>query len=346
MRGRRGVRLLAGAAVALAMAATLEVATRALGLAPPLPLQYGGNVADPHIPYKREPNSLLRGRSQSDEFDFEHQHNAEGFRDLDRPQRKPPGAFRIVALGDSFTYGEGAPFAQTWPSRLEELLRAEPGGAGVEVVRLGLPRYYPGAQRLVLEHVGLRYEPDLVLAAVLPNDVIDTHWGLGAIQVGADGFLRSQEGQRLGPVAGWLFAHSHAMRIVLRRGVEWLQHRRSPVRFEEVYRDGGLHEDDWRQLEEDLTGLADLARGAGARFALVSIPQQPPWTDVSRHPDRRLAGWAARHDVPFVPTLEALARAPDPSALYYPRDGHCTPAGYDAIAREVARALTAAGLVP
>jgi lysophospholipase L1-like esterase len=351
MNGGRARRILALLAVAVGVALALEAATRALGIAPGLPTQYGDNVADPHIPYKRAPGSVLRGVSASGEFEFEYRHGREGFRDLDRPQRKPPGVFRIVALGDSFTYGDGAPFEATWPSRLEQLLRQRGGAAAaVEVVRLGLPRYFPGAERLVLEHVGLRYEPDLVLVAVLPNDVVDTHFGIEAIQVGADGFLRSQEGQRMGPLAGWLFARSHVARIVLRRIVEWQQERRSPVRFADVYREGGLHEDDWRRLEQDLAALATRAREAGARFALISIPQQGPWTDESRYPDRRLAAWSARHEVPFIPTLDALAAASGANApttpLYYPRDGHCTPTGYHVVAQEIARALVAQGLVP
>src|SRR5690606_24088509 len=153
-------------------ALALEGATRALGLAPGLTTQHADNVADPQLPYRKRPGSLLVGRSLSGEFDYEYRHNAEGFRDLDRPAAKPPGTFRIVALGDSFTYGEGAAFEETWPSVLERRLRERPQAAArAEVIRLGLPRYFPAAERLVLEHYGLRYEPDLVLVAVLPNDV-------------------------------------------------------------------------------------------------------------------------------------------------------------------------------
>jgi len=339
--------MLALATVVVATGAALEAATRLLGLAPDLPTQHVANVADPWIPYKRRPHSLLRGRSESNEFDFEYQHDAEGFRDRDRPLAKPAGAFRIVALGDSFTYGEGAPFDETWVSGLEQRLRARSGiGDRLDVVRLGMPRYFPGAEQLVLEHYGLPYQPDLVLVAVLPNDVVDTHLGLDAIQVDERGFLRSREGQRLGALGGWLFEHSHVMRIVLRRGLEWLQQRRDPVRFEEVYREGGLHEDDWRRLEADLDGLLRTSRSAGAAFALVSIPQQGPWTEVHRYPERRLAAWAARNGVPFVPTLDAFSRASGGAPLFHPLDGHCTPAGYAVIAGEVARVLVEQGLVP
>jgi lysophospholipase L1-like esterase len=335
------------AVVVVATAAALEAATRALGLAQGLPAQHADNVRDRFLPYRKRPDSVLRGRSLSDEFDFEYRHNGDGFRDRDRPVEKAPGVFRIAALGDSFTYGEGASFDETWVSGLERRLQARSsGGESLEVLRLGLPRYFPGAERLVLEHYGLRYAPDLVLVAVLPNDVMDTHLGIEAIQVDERGFLRTREGQRLGPLAGWLFEHSHVMRIVLRRGLEWLQQRRDPARFEDVYVEGGRLEGDWRRLEDDLDAMLDMSRASGIAFALVSIPQQGPWTDAQRNPDRRLAAWAERRNVPFVPTLDAFVSASGGPPLFYPIDGHCTPAGYDVIAGEVARSLVERHLVP
>lgn len=333
--------------VAAAVAFVLEGATRLLGLAPGVNTQHADNVADPFLAYRKRPGSVLVGRSLSDEFDYEYRHNAEGFRDIDRPEAKPPGTFRIVALGDSFTYGEGASFDETWASELERRLRARPGAAArAEVIRLGMQGYFPGAERPVLEHYGLRYQPDLVIVTVLPNDVIDTHLGLDAIRVDERGFLRSREGERLGPIAGWLFEHSHVARILLRSGLAWQQQRRDPLRFEDVYRDGGVHEDDWRQLETDLDALVAATRAAGATFALVSVPQQGPWGDVQRYPERRLAAWAARHDVVFVPTIDAFVAASDGPPLFYPIDGHCTAAGYAVIAGAVEAVLVERGLAP
>ena len=85
----------------------VELLVRILGIAPPLSGQVAGLVSDSLIPFKHAPHSVSRGRSESDEFDFEYRHNALGFRDLDRGTTKPPDVRRVVALGDSFTYGEG-----------------------------------------------------------------------------------------------------------------------------------------------------------------------------------------------------------------------------------------------
>jgi hypothetical protein len=48
-----------------------------------------------------------------------------------------PGVFRILALGDSTTFGWGVAQEQAWPAQLEAALRAR--GAEVEVINAGVP---------------------------------------------------------------------------------------------------------------------------------------------------------------------------------------------------------------
>jgi lysophospholipase L1-like esterase len=48
-----------------------------------------------------------------------------------------PGVFRILALGDSTTFGWGVAQEQAWPAQLEAVLRAR--GVAVEVINAGVP---------------------------------------------------------------------------------------------------------------------------------------------------------------------------------------------------------------
>jgi lysophospholipase L1-like esterase len=332
---------------ALVTAALLEGAVRLLHLAPPLMLAYWDNVPDAHIPFKRRPGSVLRGRWPTGEFDYEFRHNALGFRDIEHPEEKPAGTFRILFLGDSFTYGAGADFDSTWPSVVERKLNERSGShPRVEAIRMGLPRYFPAAEREVLDFYGLRFAPDLVLVGILPNDVIDTHYGLGAIQLDREGTLRTPESQALGEVGRWLYVHSQAMRIVLGRIVAVLRQHRDPIFWEDVYHKNGRHERDWLKMEADLEGMSDDARAAGAQLVLVSIPQRGPWDETHLYPDRRLAAWSAAHGVPFIATAPSLEKAATEGPVYWSRDGHCTPRGYAAIGSAVVGALVERGLVP
>src|SRR5438094_472458 len=91
----------------------------------PLPLR-DGLVFPPHS----------TGTYVTDEFSFSGDINNLGFRDRDFPLARTATP-RIVAIGDSFTYGWGMPPEQSWPRQLEgDLLKA---GCTVEVANLGCP---------------------------------------------------------------------------------------------------------------------------------------------------------------------------------------------------------------
>src|SRR5690242_3016135 len=103
--------------------------------------------------------------------------NGAGFRGPELPGPKAPGVYRIVVLGDSFTWGYGVRERQGYPARLEHRLNrrlaARGDGRRVEVVNLGIPGTGPRDYLWHLEHTGLALAPDLVLVGVFANDVND-----------------------------------------------------------------------------------------------------------------------------------------------------------------------------
>lgn len=347
MVGRR-LRLLAVAClVSLVLA---EVLVRVLGLAPPLGRQYRHFMADPDLPFRIRPNSVERGLAPSKEFRFEYRHNSQGLRDVEHTREKPEGAFRIVAVGDSFTYGIGAAFDESYLAVMERQLNARAGvHPRVETVRAGVPRYFPQTQRIWLERHGLAFQPDLVLVGFLPNDVYDTLEGLDAIAVDPSGYLKTREARALPSWITWVFRFSHAGRLAVRTALN-LRHRGDPgPQWNEVYRAGGLYESAWLDVERELARIAGLVRDAGAKLVVLHIPQQGPWDRARAYPAQRLAAWAeAQGDVGFVDALPALQAAAANSAapLYFPLDGHCTPAGYRVIGETLAAALASRGEVP
>jgi len=93
-----------------------------------------------------------------------------GARGPGRSVDKPTGTYRILALGDSFTLGQGVEEDASLPALLEAELRA--AGAPVEVWNFGVPGTSPPTQVARLEQrlLGLGLQPDMVLVVVSPND--------------------------------------------------------------------------------------------------------------------------------------------------------------------------------
>ncbi len=98
--------------------------------------------------------------------------NSYGFRDHEFPIDKPEGVCRIVALGDSLTFGQGVPVEGTYSKKLEALLNRERGsGRRFEVLNAGVQGYNTVQEAIVLRHRVLPLRPDfLILGFTETND--------------------------------------------------------------------------------------------------------------------------------------------------------------------------------
>jgi lysophospholipase L1-like esterase len=336
----------AGLAIALVFS---ELSIRLIGIAPPLENQYGENVPDPYLPFKPKPHSRGEGLAGSEEYRFNHQHNSMGFRDDEHVLEKSDDVFRILGLGDSFTYGIGAHFEDTYLRRLEVMLNAREGAhPRVEIIKAGIPRYFAEPEKLLLKHYGLNYQPDLVTVGFLPNDIIDTYLGMDAVRVHKSGFLVRRDAGEMGQFGTWLFTRSHFFRWSLRIYLEALKQGDSKPSWPDVWIPNGTHESDWVALENQYEEMSQMIKAQGGQLLLIQIPQKGPWTEADLYPGKRLSQWTQSKGVAFVDTLPRFVKAAKAGSepLYYPKDGHCTPAGYGVIADALFEYLVSNDLVP
>ncbi len=98
--------------------------------------------------------------------------NSWGFRDVERDVEKKPGTFRILALGDSFTFGAGVKFKESlYTAVLERKLNEFAGADAIfEVINSGLKGLNTAEQLDYLQTEGLRLDPDLILVGHVFND--------------------------------------------------------------------------------------------------------------------------------------------------------------------------------
>lgn len=100
------------------------------------------------------------------------QHNSQGFRSREYTTAHPPDTFRIVAVGDSFTYGWGVKENETYTAALEKILTGKSGkGIKAEVINLGIAGSRPADNFVRLLAHGEALAPDLLIFQLQLNDL-------------------------------------------------------------------------------------------------------------------------------------------------------------------------------
>lgn len=95
--------------------------------------------------------------------------NTLGFRDPERPASRPDGMRRVIATGDSITFGIGVDDEQSYPRHLQSRL-TESGAKDIEVWNAGVPGYAMADHLGLLRKRLLPLKPDVVLLQLSRND--------------------------------------------------------------------------------------------------------------------------------------------------------------------------------
>jgi len=263
--------------------------------------------------------------------------NSLGLRSAEVVQPKPAGAFRILALGDSVTFGWGLRGEDAYPSQLTSLLATLRPNQDFEVVNAGVSGYGTWQQALWLEETGLALQPDVVIVQAHLNDPSDNLWGT----------LGWQSSGR-----GWLAQHSKLAQLVQR--VVGSAAPRSSVPCAADWK-VGTDQVCWQRTEQLLSGLRSAAQDAGATTVLMPSPmrwQVEPgvrdmraWVDAARYQDA-LRQYAQRSGWLFVDPLPAFRQAHSSGQSLFLDVGHPNEAGQRLMAQELYNALDQAGALP
>jgi len=141
-------------------------------------------VADPVLHHRLRPNATTA--EGGSEYRIEIRTNSLGLRDREYPTLKPAGAFRILMIGDSTTFGTGLQLEETVAKRAESLLQ-QGCPRPHEVINGGIPSYSPLLEYLLLKHVGLGLGPDLVVLNFDMTDVRDDFIRTALARLDSDG---------------------------------------------------------------------------------------------------------------------------------------------------------------
>lgn len=321
--------------------------------------------SDPVVHHTPTPDTYSRIRTV--DFDSVHRSNNLGLRGRDLSPQKPPGTYRVVMLGDSFTAGKGVADDETFSHLLEETLdRGE--GPRVEVLNAGVDSYAPLASYVQLREKLLPLEPDLVVLNFDMSDLLqETSYRLLA-RYSADGEIlalpgkpeeQAEEGRGPGLLRRWIDRRHYVTRWVLARlepPPEW-----SPPTLDATVRRKNkkilVHTLDWdthnrdkefAQVFDSIRRIRDLCADHGIDFLLTTYPwghqvHEREWREGrkafvpegAKPSDRsilRLRDFAAAERIDFVDTLPDFRAYRGERPLYFDNDMHWTPQGHRVMA--------------
>ena len=277
------------------------------------------------------------------EFSHAVETNALGLRGAE-PRPRQANTFRIVCLGDSFTWGFGVRTSETFAARLERKLADQYPALDVQVLNAGVPGYGTADQLHFLESRSAILDPDLVLVQFLPEtDFMENRTPAKGAFEPRDGWLvlkpDAVDPTEVQPAwhraLAWAKRQSHLLAFVSER-VGYLAMRSGLLPQRALTRAYDFDEYDARLATDLLRDVTLTADALGAATIFVFSPGQGPVLsdDTSNLPSASavVAGAAQEAGAGFIDLTGPLRDRPDRLNLYYPVDGHWSATGHAAVA--------------
>lgn len=282
--------------------------------------------------------------------------NSQGLRDDPVSLEKPRGAYRILGLGDSVTFGWQVGQEETYLGQLESMLNASDPTRRYEVINAGMPGYNLGNELAYFKEYGVRYQPDLVIVGFCALNDAD---GTRAVYV-EDGniayvpldssFAPTDSGGVIARVKGFLRRKSHLYHLVTQQyGMlrdRWSESSRTSST---VYHwPFPLEKEDelWERIRSQILEMQDVAEEHGAGLLLVVFPvaSQVISEDAPSVPQEVLADFAQRTGVPIVDPLLAF-KEHGPALVFADGFSHPSAFGHQLVAEEIFSTLLEMGIV-
>ena len=179
--------LAAGALVVVLFFVLLEGGLRLSGMVPTQALRSADLETLDRIPGLFEPGQDFVDRIRPD-LPYPVHISSRGMRGAEFALPKPPGTFRVLCLGDSYTFGHHVSDQEAYPAVLNRLL--DESGAG-DAINGGANGFTIVDEALFLERRALETQPDALVLAFSQNDIQDLRRPRPMIEVMRDHALHA-----------------------------------------------------------------------------------------------------------------------------------------------------------
>lgn len=144
-----------------------------------MPLIYVGGahprnlvIADGQTGYALNPGFACKETNDYEEYHVNVKINSLGMRDYENNAASlgHKGGYKIMGIGDSYTFGEGVELDQSYLALLENMLRQEYAPREITVFKAGVPGYGTKQEVELLKKRISLLKPDLVIMALLADE--------------------------------------------------------------------------------------------------------------------------------------------------------------------------------
>ncbi|MEM8710515.1 MAG: SGNH/GDSL hydrolase family protein [Planctomycetota bacterium] len=305
--------------------------------------------SEPDIHVRHKPG--FEGRWDSTWYSIDER----GFRGETKPLTFADDELRVICLGDSCTFGKGVLETDTWPRRLESMLRAEESRDAV-VFNLGINGGHARVYRQILEENIDELKPNVILIGFNINDFPNTIREVDE-KVFNQRKLRSVIPQWLRDGMGRLALYRKARAIYYDQQKErdWKASEATAAKTAAAAKSGEPGSDPasekvWALQRQYLTSIREMADAAGAEVYVFLFPYETQiYLDTfDRTPIETLSAVCEGLDMPFFDLtgrFREVARRPEaPQRLFIEGDRyHPNAAGYRLVSEVVLGELKAQG---
>lgn len=258
---------------------------------------------------------------------------------------KPAGTFRILAVGDSTTFGWGVNDDETWCAALERQFKEAHPDRRVEVVNAGVVSYDLKQSARLLGRLAPRLQPDVVIVGLFWNDLpykrVEPDGDPGRLQTstaalddldselppGARSGRTFRMGNRPSELNLWL--RSSRLLYALRHG--WLSGfiesgvAENQVLWEDALltgRETPAIDAAWRDVEATLGGISSFAGESGFPVGVLVVPIRAQVEQSHPHAayQTRVAAIARTLGMFVIDPLPRLTEHAQPADLFIPYD--------------------------
>jgi len=317
---------------------TLEIYSRFIVKQPSYAFPDGYFIDNQYYGYELAKN--FKGSYSQPEFTVRIDTNSQGLRDTE--YKEEDDGFRILALGDSFTFGIGVELGDTYLSLLEKMLNEDTGERKFQVIKAGIPGYSTYNERIFLENKGLNYRPNLVLIQFWWDDL-----GIDRITYLANtGFLTT------GKITNFanfrLFLNKHFKSYAFLRRIATVNFKKSL--FSRSQQIEAQNQNDLKNefsvTLKEFRKMQDTCKNKNIDCLFILVPSKEflPGKNINNESWNKLCDFLDKNGLKgqYIDLLPVLSRAREAGKdPFFRIDPHLNKIGHELVAREIYRYLKA-----